>query len=166
MTRIVGIDPGLKGGLVLLAPDRCAGRLMPLRPDGKEVDGAAVMAWLFVAEPDLVVIERLGARAVTDQGGKAIRSSGAEFRFATGYGILLGVLQACAYPHRRVSPQAWKRRVLAGSDWSKAAAIAHVQRTLPDLDLTPGRCRVPQDGLADAACLALYGRAHLERRRP
>ena len=31
-------------------------------------------------------------------------------------------------------------------------------RRLPDLDLTPGRCRVAQDGIADAAGMALAGR--------
>lgn len=162
--KIAGIDPGLKGGLVLLGDGPPRGCLMPLTEDGKQINGARLAAWLFVHEPDLVILERLGARSMTDQGGKAIRNAGNEFRFATGYGVIQGVLQALAIPYRLASPQAWKRRVLAGTDWSKQAAIAHVQRTLPDLDLVPGKCRVPQDGLADAACLALYGQ-HRERKR-
>lgn len=161
--RIVGIDPGLKGGLVLLSDEPPRGIVMPLKEDRKEINGAKVMAWLFVHDPDLVILEKVGARSMDDQGGKAIRHAGNEFRFATGYGLIQGVLQSCALRYRLVSPQAWKRKVLAGSDWSKQAAIAHVQRTLPDLDLIPGHCRVPQDGLADAACLALWGQMRHDR---
>jgi hypothetical protein len=38
----------------------------------------------------------------------------------------------------------------------KARAIARAAQ-LPGLNLTPGRRRKAHDGLADAACLALYG---------
>ncbi len=155
--KIVGIDPGLKGGLVMLGDGPPHGIVMPLNEDGRDINGAKVMAWLFVHDPDLVILEKVEARSMTDASGKAIRNAGNEFRFATGYGLIQGVLQACALRYRLVRPQAWKRKVLAGSDWSKQAAIEHVQHTLPELDLIPGRCRVPQDGLADAACLALWG---------
>ncbi len=160
--NIVGIDPGLEGGLVLLGERLLASR-MPTRE--REIDGAAVARWLLFAEPDLVVVERLTARNTFDANGKAIRRTGAEFRFATGYGVLQGVLQAMALDYWLVTPQAWKRRILADTDWSKAAAITHIQATLPDLELIPKGCRVPQDGLADAACLALYGRYRMERRK-
>lgn len=159
---VVGIDPGVKGGLVVLAPDRVEGRLMPLA-NKREIDARAVMAWLFAQEPDLVVLERVGPRNLHDSAGRQIRKAGNEFRFATGYGVLQGVLASLALRYRLVSPQRWQQRVLGDLPGNKAAAIAHVQTHLPDLDLTPGRCRVPQDGLADAACLAVYGRDYVLR---
>ena len=39
----------------------------------------------------------------------------------------------------------------------KARSIAFASRMFPDMELIPPRCRVPRDGRADAACLALYG---------
>jgi hypothetical protein len=48
---------------------------------------------------------------------------------------------------------------LAGEGKDRAVALA--RQRLPGLDLTPGRRRVPHTGLADAGCLALYGRRGL-----
>ncbi len=54
---------------------------------------------------------------------------------------------------------AYKARVKkAATDHKKAlkqASILHVSRLLPGLDLTPDRFRVPHDGLADAAGMAI-----------
>lgn len=155
--RVAGIDPGLSGGLALLSPTECYADRMPLRTDGKEVDGAAIGAWLFVAEPDLVIVERQQARNTFNAQGKAIRKTGAEFRFATGYGIILGVLQSMALPYRRIQPMAWKAAVLGERGTDKAAAIRYCQDTYPTINLIPKGCRVPQDGLADAICLAAFG---------
>lgn len=155
--RIIGIDPGLKGAAVLLAPDEAAVLRMPVAPDGKSIDGASLTGWLLVQEPDLVIVEKLGARNMFGAGGKAIRKAGNEFRFATGYGVIQGVLQSLALPYKLVQPMVWKARVLTGTDMGKDAAIAYVQRCYPDIDLTPDRCRTPQDGIADATCLAEYG---------
>lgn len=160
MSRIVGIDPGLKGGLVLLAPGTYWATPMPTRTgrgDKGVIDGLVIAGWLLAAEPDWVVIERQGARNTFNSSGKAQRRTSAEFRYATGYGKILGVLESMKLKHKTVDPQVWKREILAGTDRDKDAAVSHVQRELPDLDLTPGRCRVPQDGLADAACIALWG---------
>lgn len=156
-----GIDPGVKGALVALGPDGSQVLPMPTRRDGKEVDGVAVAAWLLAHDVERVVIEKVGARNMFNASGKAIRKAGNEFRFATGYGVLQGVIQSLALPHRRVPPMTWKGRVLRGLGTDKQAAITYVQQALPQVDLMPGRCRTPQDGVADAACLAVYGRDHV-----
>jgi hypothetical protein len=39
----------------------------------------------------------------------------------------------------------------------KQRAISWARQACPGLDLTPGAMRKPHDGLADAACLALWG---------
>lgn len=155
--RIAGIDPGLKGAAVLIAPGEYAALRMPVAADGKSIDGATLGAWLLVQEPDLVIVEKLGARNMFAAGGKAIRKAGNEFRFATGYGVIIGALQVMGLPYKLVQPMVWKARVLAGTDMGKQAAIDFVAREYPQIDLTPDRCRSPQDGIADAACLAVYG---------
>lgn len=166
MPRIVGIDPGLKGGLVLIAPPDYWATPMPTRKgnsDKEIIDALAIAGWLMAAEPDLVVVEHQGARNTFSSTGKAQRRTSAEFRYATGYGKILGVLESMKIRHKTVRPQVWKRDILPGTDRDKNAAIAHVQRELPCVDLKPGRCRTPQDGLADAACIALWGVRRWER---
>ena len=73
-------------------------------------------------------------------------------------GDLLGILEALGIPYRLVTPQAWKKTVLAGTTKDKSAAVQFCRRAFPGVSLTPGRKRVPHDGMADALCLAEYGR--------
>jgi crossover junction endodeoxyribonuclease RuvC len=81
------------------------------------------------------------------------------FRFGFGAGLWVGILGALGIPFERVPPQAWKKAVLAGTAKDKAAAIAYCSRRFPAASLlaTP-RSTKPHDGLADALCLAEYGR--------
>lgn len=149
---IVGIDPGKAGGVALLTPAMASGYPMPLV--GKDIDGRYLTEWLGRVRPNLVIIEKVGAARVNGrpQGGTSM------FTFGTGFGKLLGVLEALNTPHRLVTPQTWKATVLKGTKKDKAAAIDFVHRAYPSVELMPGRCSTPQDGIADAVCLAEYGR--------
>jgi len=62
-------------------------------------------------------------------------------------------------PYEVVRPRIWQKVVLCGIEGAdtKVKSVLKCQRRLPDLDLTPGKKRKPHDGLADAACMALYG---------
>lgn len=155
--NIAGVDPGLKGAAVVLRRDGTAAVLrMPVKPDGKSIDGDALAAWLFAQEVDAAVVEKIGARA-HQANGKTIRNAGSEFRFAIGVGVIHGCLEALGVPYRLVQPITWKAKILRGLGTDKDAAIKYTQQFLPQVDMTPGKCRVPQDGIADAACLAVYG---------
>lgn len=150
--NVVGVDPGAKGGLVLIGDKGLVDSiLMPM--SAGEVDGRALGTWLLFAEPDVIVLEKVGARP--KQGVSSM------FTFGVRYGVVKGVIEAMGYPYRQVTPQAWKRAVLAGTKKDKDAAIAFVRRAYPTIDLIPGKCRTPQDGIADAACMAVWGREHL-----
>lgn len=157
--KVVGIDPGKRGALVWLDDNGASGTLlMPLRgKDSKEVDGEAIAQWLLGVEPDLVVLERLGARNTFDRNGKPIRKPGNEFRLATGYGVVTGAVQAMGLPLLRPLPMLWKPAVLGSRGTDKQAAIDYCVAEHPGVDLSPGRLRVPHDGIADALCLAVYG---------
>ena len=88
-----------------------------------------------------------------------VQGTASMFGFGRGLGLREGILAALAIPHVAVTPQAWKRSILAGTARDKPAAIAFAQGFFPDVSLLPTpRCRVPHDGLADAPCLAEYGR--------
>jgi len=149
----IGIDPGLEGGIALLSPsDRWAA---PLPHRGKEVDVRALVDALPPpSEVACVMVERLGVRP-----GQSAQSGATQ---GTNHGRITGALEVAGYPVRLVRPQDWKDRVLRGTKKDKADAIAFVQRAYPDINLIPGKCRTPQDGLADAVCLAEWGRLTLE----
>ena len=112
---------------------------------------------LVGAQPALVVVEKVGAMP-----GQGVTSM---FNFGMGYGMWVGMLAALGFPYELVAPQKWKAAVLGGTKKDKRAAIEYVQRRFPDVSLlaTP-RSKVPHDGMADAACLALYARQLLNGR--
>ena len=115
MTHIVGIDPGLTGGLAVLSP---AGELecladLPVIRDGKLswVDGGRLQSLLIDAlhgQPARVAIERV--QAFPSQG----RSSA--FNFGVGFGSVLSILQARRLAIELVTPAVWKRAMGLSSD--------------------------------------------------
>lgn len=146
---IVGIDPGKAGGIAYIAPNGAVnGQPMPLV--GKEIDGHALAQELRHLGPDTVIVEK--SQAMPGQGVTSM------FNYGVGFGRLLGILEALGLPYRLVTPQAWKGVVLAGTAKDKDAAIAFVRRAYPSINLTPGQKRKPHDGIADAVCIAEYGR--------
>ncbi|MGP5563742.1 hypothetical protein [Vreelandella alkaliphila] len=150
MTIIVGIDPGLKGGISCIDTEGWTWA-EPLPHIGKEVDMHSILSTL--APPDVVesvIVERLGIRP-----GQSAQSGATQ---GINWGRLIGGLEVAGYSIRLVRPQDWKAKVLRGTKKDKSDAIAFVSRAYPGVNLKPGKCRTPQDGLADAVCIAEYGR--------
>ena len=148
METIAGIDPGKEGGIATVSQQRLVWAT-PMPMSGKEVDGHAIAEILHAQRPSLVVIEK--AQAMPKQGGVSM------FRYGDGYGLIKGVCEGLGLPYVLVTPQAWKKRILAGTAKDKEAAINYVRRSWPSVDLTPGAKRKPHDGMADAICMAEYG---------
>jgi crossover junction endodeoxyribonuclease RuvC len=141
---IVGIDPGLKGGVAVLGDGPPRG--FPIPHAGKEIDICTLRGLLPRMKGELVVIERVGA--MPKQGVSSV------FQFGKGFGCLLGIFGTLGARIELVRPQAWKTAILWGTDKSKGAAIEWVARQFPDRD----HPAVISDGIADAFCLAEYGR--------
>lgn len=82
------------------------------------------------------------------------------FSFGSNYGGLLAVLQALSIRYMLVRPNIWKRKLLGDElTVGKSGAIAFVWDNYPAVSLMrTERCRVPHDGMADAICLATYGK--------
>lgn len=148
----VGIDPGLKGGVAFL-PSGQDPYAYPMPVLGKEIDIPTLIDWFRPIERPLVVIER--AQAMPAQGVRSM------FNYGKGYGKILGALEALSISYLTPTPHQWKRLVLAGTSRDKTAAIEHVRRRYPSVDLCPGRRKAYSDGMADAMCLAEYGRQHV-----
>lgn len=151
----IGIDPGLKGALVALAVTnagiRCvyqrqADTFGDLNPD------LMLEALLVAAELDrdvVAVLERVGA--MPKQGLSST------FNFGHGRGVWRGLLAGRGWRVLEPTPAKWAKPILTDLPGEgKERAIARASQ-IAGLQLIPPGKRVAQDGLADAACLALYG---------
>jgi crossover junction endodeoxyribonuclease RuvC len=148
-TAFMGIDPGLKGALVGL--DSKGGllwwRRMPVL-NKKEIDAISIHRWL--EGKVRVCIEKV--HAMPKQGVTSM------FTFGMGYGMVRAAIEIACAPCHLVTPQRWQKVMLDGMDRSntKEAAVTKAVQLWPEL-------RVPlmikaNQGVADAALMAEYGR--------
>jgi len=115
--RILGIDPGVRGGLALveILDDGSLHLLdaidVPVAGAGakERVDPVAISEWMVGRRPQHALIER--AQAMPKQGA----SSG--FKYGRAVGALEAVIACCGVPITVVEPSMWKRAVgLRGSE--------------------------------------------------
>jgi hypothetical protein len=151
MITIVGVDPGLSGAFVSITGDRID--VLPMPVAGKEIDVAEIVSWFKKVVDDTVYVYIEAVHSMPKQGV----SSSFKFGFVTG--IVHGIVRTLDYPMFLVTPQAWKKEMLAGTDKTKQASIDFCRRAFPDVSLfrTP-RSKTYDDGIADALLIAEYGR--------
>ncbi len=152
--NIISFDPGHKGGIAIHHQGITTAHPMPIA--GKVLDLPAIAQLVRQTSPDIAVIEKVSAMP-----GQGVSST---FTFGTGYGQIQGLLAGMGIPFELVTPQAWKKLVLAGTSKDKDAAIAYCRRAFPDVPLVMPRCRIPHDGIADSLCLLQYGLRLFARR--
>jgi crossover junction endodeoxyribonuclease RuvC len=156
---VLGVDPGLKGGLAWVRYRTTTGTATLLTADamptvqavkGKgtqgRVSGASLAHLLrMTATPDLAVIEAVSARP--EQGVTSM------FSFGRGLGVVEGVLAALGVPVEYLTPQTWRGLVNHRGD--KDGARAKAQALFP---IHAGKfARVKDDGVAEAVLIALAG---------
>ena len=154
---IVGIDPGRRGAMVAIeGGEVVASLMMPYRQNA--LDHEEVLTWLERRDIRMIVIEK--QHAMPRQGLSSM------FTLGYRYGELCGIARALRFHLECPSPQTWQKIMLKGADgYGKLRALGRVKELLPGLGLRPGRCRVDQDGLADAGLLALYGEWVIDKER-
>lgn len=147
---VVGIDPGLRGGIAIL-DQSLAIRLvapMPLResnlrkyPNARQL---AEMLSPFVLDCRFVVIEDV--HAMPNQ------SISAMFNFGFGAGILTGVCETLGVPTLKLAPSAWKAQLGLSKDKTRSfdKVRALWPREAPQMALK-------HDGVAEALLLAYLG---------
>jgi crossover junction endodeoxyribonuclease RuvC len=156
--RILGIDPGVHGGLAVIelndgaVPQLIDAIDIPTVGTGakERVDVLALRTWIQAHRPDRAGIER--GQAMPKQGA----SSG--FKYGRATGALEAVLACCEIPFELVEPSVWKRaRHLHGGDKEGARQLA--------LQMFPAQhalfARRKDHQRAEAALIALHvsGRA-------
>lgn len=161
----VGIDPGLGGAIAAIFSNGEVD-ILPTPVAGKEIDITAIAAWIaqhkftFTFESVQCTAYIESVHSMPEQGV----SSSFKFGFVTG--VMHGVFRANFIPLYLVTPQAWKKEILAGTDKSKQACIDWCVRAYPNVKLfKTERSRTYNDGMADALAIAEYGRRMNENRK-
>lgn len=149
---VAGIDPGKTGALVILTSDS-AGYVLRVPTVSTPKDVPAWSAWwrswnaAVAFGIDAVVIEQVGARPT--QGVTSM------FNFGRTLGFAHAIAASADAPIHFVTPAVWKGKFgLLKAD--KSASREKARTLLPSLE--PELRRVKDDGVAEAALLALYGR--------
>lgn len=151
MAVIIGIDPGFSGAIVHLSS---LGTLevwdMPIVADlkGRPVLNLYELYKLLSpkAKKTVAVLEQVASRPG--------QSAPATFRFGQGYGALEMGLAAHQIEKRTVTPAKWKKHFGLSKDKGASRGLA-IERFPKQADLFK---RVKDDGRAEAALLALYGK--------
>ena len=123
--RILGIDPGVRGGLAIVevnngvAPKLVDAIDVPTVGIGakERIDAIAMRGWIQTYRPDHAAIER--AQAAPKQGA----SSG--FKYGRAVGTIEAVILCCEIPMTIIEPAVWKRALhLRGKDKEGARQLA------------------------------------------
>jgi crossover junction endodeoxyribonuclease RuvC len=147
--KVIGIDPGAGGALVLLENHLpIEWTLMPTMVVGSStrINAAALANWIENCDTQMVCVERVSAMP-----GQGVSSM---FNFGHNVGTVMGVLGALRLPYRLVAPQTWKKQAnLLGTD--KDAARSRAIELWPDWrDLDK---KIAGQAFADAALIARFG---------
>jgi crossover junction endodeoxyribonuclease RuvC len=125
MTRVLGVDPGIRGGLAIVEiNDGAAPKLVDaidiptVGTGAKEpVDVLALRTWIQAHRPDHAAVER--GQAMPRQGA----SSG--YKFGRSVGSIEATITCCEIPLVIVEPAVWKRAFhLHGKDKEGARQFA------------------------------------------
>lgn len=156
MSTIVGIDNGISGGLagIHAGTGQLFGAIpMPVRAvgDKDEPDVDRIIAYVraFLSPPEVAIEEPL----------KHAKSSQAIRSMALCFGLIVGGLEAAGIAVHRIQVNEWQREMLGRVPVGKTKIYALRKANLlwPDEKwLASARCRVPHDGMVDAALIARY----------
>jgi crossover junction endodeoxyribonuclease RuvC len=140
---ILGVDPGITGGIACLYPDGTIVAEDIPTVDGR-VDVDTLVRRIRELAPQLAVIEK--AQAMPKQGVVSV------FKYGSAYGALCAITAICEIPTQLVSPRKWKTHFGLDADKEKSRALA--------IRLWPGAgyfARKKDHGRSGAALLARYG---------
>ena len=164
---ICGIDPGQKGGLVILDSNRKIIYKLPF-------DDAKGQFRIKEFRTALLKVRKLGAIVYLESVHAMFRTSaGSNFSFGHINGIIYGMLYAYKIPFTKMTPGKWQKiawegipiKKLAGKPQkgrggkdTKAMSLMAVTRLFPSVNLVrTEKCKKAHDGMVDALLMAYYG---------
>jgi len=160
----VGIDLGLKGGIVVLKNNKLIFKcIMPLIGGDLDLMRIATILNKYRKKNTHVVLERFA--------GFFGYSKKAATSLSKQSGKIEGILAVLRIPYTAVLPQTWQKVIWVGTKIqfkkskgkqvkdTKKTSLLTVTRLFPNESfLASTRCTVPHDGLVDAVLLAEFGR--------
>lgn len=150
---IVGIDPGINGGIALMDLEHVQVFKCPtmVNEGKKEYDLKEMVRVIesFMGYPNELTAYIETVHAMPKQGVVSM------FSFGKGYGYWIGMFAALKIPVNYVRPQEWKKFYNLGSD--KLEAIERAKYIYPSVNLKPGKMKNDHDGMAEALLIARYG---------
>jgi Holliday junction resolvasome RuvABC endonuclease subunit len=144
-TVVVGIDPGLSGGMVALNPQGEPFLVVALKEDYVVADQLRTLLPSFHI---FAFVERV--HSMPKQGVSST------FKFGASWGFIRGVLTALKIPFEEPTPQVWQKAMSCLSRGDKNVTKAMAQRLYPEIRWT--------HATADAALIATYGKRLLAQR--
>lgn len=170
----IGIDPGMDGGLAAVGSKFIDIKPMPTisgsdKGTKRMLDVDGIIKWIYkVTAKELGITEVSGSidtrstikmvvlEKVHSMPGQGVASM---FSFGQTYGMLQGIIRTLQLPMVLVPPQTWKKVILEGTQKDKGAAIQYNRQLYPTISLhATERCTTDHDGMAEALCMADYGR--------
>lgn len=140
MTFILGIDPGVSGGMALISTD-----LSFIEVQVFKHSTPADLASQLLSKQDLISMAYLeGVNAMPKQGVSST------FKFGMNYGLWQGMLTALNIPFQRVYPLKWQTVMSCRTKGDKNISKTRAQELFPKLKIT--------HAIADALLIAEYGR--------
>lgn len=155
---IIGIDPGLNGGLCFLSDSGRDIQIFPMPKIDKLLD---------LNELYRIITSNIFQRAFLESAGsRPGQSCVSTFKFGRVFGNVEGILAVLQIPFTLVTPRVWTKEMhegISGDDPKKKSLIA-VGRLFPGIDLRgTEKSRVPHDGMVDALLIAEYGRRTMNK---
>jgi len=162
MKYFLGVDPGALGALAVINEDGVlvAVHDMPFdlvkigKTNKKRINAEKIQKILSEMQSNLfgdqccAWVEKVGARP-----GQGVSSC---FAFGEAYGLVRGVMAGLCIPTHTVAPAVWKKALRLGSSKESSRLMA--------MEIWPEDARVfkrvKDDGRAEAALLALYGKTN------
>lgn len=150
--RILGIDPGYVNAAAALFANGELERAWKFPYSKKEsrIDEPLLAQQIRACNADIAFVERV--HAMPKQGVSST------FKLGQGYGLILGILAGLGIPTRLVHPPTWKAATLPDERRTKKLSVERAVELFPDFDFTPtARAYTPDDNMAEAALIAVYG---------
>lgn len=147
MIGVLGIDPGVRGGLALLNGEHQLIHVRAFRPDMTEEEFVSIVGQAVRMAGGAVYLEKvqyIGRRADGSKDG----GQGA-FTFGAVYGLIRGAVLANGHRPHYVYPLMWQTRLECVSGGVKNVTKARAAQLFPDVKMT--------HAIADALLIAEYG---------
>lgn len=148
-SKIITVDPGIKGGIALWAVDEVCKKQhllgfdsMPIDPKTQMVDGGE-LADMFNGATE-IYIEKVGS--MPGNAGQAM------FNFGVSNGIVIGVAQSLEIRVELIAPNTWMNIAHAGLLRSQLSKERSLYICMRDMGIA---LKKSDDGIADAICLGI-----------